>query len=115
MLQYLQLIFLLISSDYILTHSLLTNSLLTHSLITNNECTNCKHFSKTIYVKSNNILIKPLELSIGYCKLALDIGTAPTIKLYKTVEYFRSDTDTDNCGPDGQFFTPSESSQNQLD
>jgi hypothetical protein len=77
---------------------------LIHSLLLNNECTNCKHFFKTIYLKTGEQTIKPLPLSIGYCKLALDINTAPTIKLYKTVEYFRSNVDKDNCGPNGRFY-----------
>lgn len=94
MLLYSQLIFLL----FIFKYQFIC------SLTINNECTNCKHFSKTIYLKTVNQIIKPLPLSIGYCKLALDINTEPTIKLYKTVEYFRSNVDKDNCGPDGKFY-----------
>lgn len=96
MLLYLQLITLLFILEYQLMQSLLIN----------NDCVNCKHFSKIIYLKSTNQMIKPLPLSIGYCKLALNINSPPTIKIYKSVEESRSNVDKDNCGPDGQFFTP---------
>ena len=70
----------------------------------NNDCINCKHFTKTIYLKHTNKIIKPQPLSIGYCKLGLDINSPPTIKVYLSIEEFRTNKDKDNCGIDGKFF-----------
>jgi hypothetical protein len=70
----------------------------------NHDCINCKHFCKSIYIKSSDKTIKPKPQSIGYCKLGLDINTPPNIREYKTVEEFRTDKQQDNCGTDGKFF-----------
>jgi hypothetical protein len=84
---------------------ILINFVLIQSILTK-DCINCKHFTKIIYFKSSGITIKPLPLSIGYCKLGLDINAPPTIKIYTSVEEFRSDNNEDNCGSNAKFFTP---------
>ena len=67
----------------------------------NHDCINCKHFCKSIYIKSAD---KPTPPSIGYCKLGLDTNTPPTVKVYMSVEEFRTNKNEDNCGTDGKFF-----------
>lgn len=80
-----------------LLFSPLTQSL----LLMNHDCINCKHFHKTIYLKSDD---KSTLQSIGYCKLGLDTNTPPTVKVYMPVEEFRTNKNEDNCGTDGKFF-----------
>ena len=76
------------------------------SVVINKNCIYCKHYSKIIYIKSIDKIINPLPLSIGYCKLSLDINLPPTIKKYQSVEEFRSNKKFDNCGTCGKFFKP---------
>lgn len=83
-----------------LLFSPLTQSL----LLMNHDCINCKHFYKTIYLKSDD---KSTLQSIGYCKLGLDTNTPPTVKVYMPVEEFRTNKNEDNCGTDGKFFKKS--------
>jgi len=73
-------------------------------LLMNNDCINCKHFRKTIYVKSNDNTLKQLPNSIGYCKIGLNINTPPTIKVYTPVEEFRTNKHIDNCGTSAKFY-----------